>query len=47
MELENITKSFGSKKILNDFSHAFRHNERIGIIGKNGVGKSTFIRMLL
>ena len=40
-------KSFGDKKILSDFSHEFRHNERIGIIGKNGVGKSTFVRMIL
>lgn len=47
MELQNIKKSYGEKKILADFSHEFRHNERIGIIGKNGVGKSTFIRVLL
>jgi ATP-binding cassette subfamily F protein uup len=38
---------FGEKKILSDFSHEFRHNERIGIIGKNGVGKSTFVNMII
>ncbi len=47
MKLSNIQKSYGDKKILADFSHEFRHNERIGIIGKNGVGKSTFVRILL
>lgn len=40
-------KSFGNKNILTDFSHEFRHNERIGIIWKNGVGKSTFVRMII
>jgi ATP-binding cassette subfamily F protein uup len=47
INLYNIKKSFADKKILLDFSHEFRHNERIGIIGKNGVGKSTFVRVLL
>jgi len=47
LKLKNIKKSFWNKKILSDFSHEFRHNERIGIIGKNGVGKSTFVRMIL
>ncbi len=47
LKLKHIKKIFGDKKILNDFSHEFRHNERIGIIGKNGVGKSTFVRMIL
>ncbi len=47
LKLKNIKKSFGDKKILNDFFHEFRHNERIGIIGKNGVGKSTFVRMIM
>lgn len=47
LKLKHIKKAFGDKKLLNDFSHEFRHNERIGIIGKNGVGKSTFVRMIL
>lgn len=47
LKLKHINKTFGDKKILSDFSHEFRHNERIGIIGKNGVGKSTFVRMLI
>lgn len=47
LKLKHIKKSFGDKKLLTDFSHEFRHNERIGIIGKNGVGKSTFVRMLI
>ncbi len=47
LKLKHIKKSFWDKKILSDFSHEFRHNERIGIIGKNGVGKSTFVRMIM
>jgi ATP-binding cassette subfamily F protein uup len=47
LKLKHIKKSFGNKNLLTDFSHEFRHNERIGIIGKNGVGKSTFVRMIL
>lgn len=47
LQLKHIHKSFGNKVIINDFSHEFRHHERIGIIGKNGVGKSTFVRMLI
>lgn len=46
LKLKHIKKAFGERKILTDFSHEFRHNERIGIIGKNGVGKSTFVRMI-
>lgn len=47
LKLKHIKKIFWEKKILADFSHEFRHNERIGIIGKNGVGKSTFVRMII
>lgn len=45
--IKNMNKSFGSKKIVSDFSHECRNGERIGIIGKNGVGKSTFINMIM
>lgn len=47
LKLKHIKKAFGGKTILADFSHEFRHNERIGIIGKNGVGKSTFVHMII
>lgn len=47
INVKQISKRFWDKNILNNFSHEFRHNERIGIVGKNGVGKSTFVRMLL
>lgn len=47
LRLKHIKKVFWNKIILSDFSHEFRHNERIGIIGKNGVGKSTFVRMII
>jgi GTPase SAR1 family protein len=38
--------SFGQKKILDDFSYDFNKGDRIGIVGRNGVGKSTFINIL-
>lgn len=47
LKLKHIKKAFWQKILLTDFSHEFRHNERIGIIGKNGVGKSTFVRMII
>ena len=47
LKLKHIKKAYGEKKILADFFHEFRHNERIGIIWKNGVGKSTFVRMII
>lgn len=46
IKIHNLVKSFGDKKIVEDFSYDFRHKERIGIVGNNGVGKSTFVRML-
>lgn len=46
-EAEHISKSFGDKKILNDFNYIFARGEKVGIVGPNGVGKSTFIKMLL
>lgn len=46
LELVKISKSFGSKKILEPFTYTFKKGEKIGIIGKNGVGKSTFLNIL-
>ena len=47
IEVHNLCKNFGSNKIVNDFTYLFKRGERIGVVGKNGVGKSTFLNMLL
>jgi ATP-binding cassette subfamily F protein uup len=46
VELHSISKSFDDKKILDQFEYNFLKGERIGIIGKNGTGKSTFLNMI-
>jgi ATP-binding cassette subfamily F protein uup len=46
IELHKISKKFGEKVILNNFSFDFQRGARIGIIGKNGTGKSTFLNLL-
>ncbi|MCS6832392.1 MAG: ABC-F family ATP-binding cassette domain-containing protein [Flammeovirgaceae bacterium] len=46
LELKHITKKFGEKYIVKDFSYAFKRKEKIGIVGKNGVGKTTFLKLL-
>lgn len=46
LELTKISKSFGNKRILEPFTYTFKKGEKIGIIGKNGVGKSTFLNIL-
>lgn len=45
-EAKNVNKRFGDKVILDGFTYTFARRERLGIIGANGVGKSTFIKML-
>src|ERR1700748_3450727 len=45
-ELKKVYKSYGEKVILKGFDYTFKKGERLGLIGKNGVGKSTFINML-
>lgn len=45
-EADHLCKSFGEKKILDDFSYIFSRYEKMGIIGNNGTGKSTFIKIL-
>jgi ABC transport system ATP-binding/permease protein len=46
IEMVKLNKSFLDRKILDDFSYSFQRGERIGIIGKNGTGKSTFLNIL-
>lgn len=47
LELKKVYKSYGDFVILKGFDYTFKKGERIGIVGKNGVGKSTFIHMIL
>lgn len=47
LELKKVYKSFGEKPILKSFDYTFKRGERIGIIGKNGVGKSTFLNIIM
>ncbi|MDO5655884.1 MAG: ABC-F family ATP-binding cassette domain-containing protein [Flavobacteriaceae bacterium] len=46
VEFDGVNFAFGEKKILNDYSNLFARGQKIGIIGKNGVGKSTFLKIL-
>ena len=46
VELHKISKSFGDKALLDKFEYNFNRGERVGIIGKNGTGKSTFLNIL-
>lgn len=46
-EAKKVSKSFGDIKITENFSYIFSRYEKMGIVGKNGTGKSTFIKMLL
>ena len=45
-EAEGVCKRFGDKVILDDFTYTFARGEKLGIVGVNGVGKSTFIKLL-
>ena len=46
LELHKLQKSFGDKKILDGFDYVFKRGERIGIIGKNGTGKTSFLNII-
>ena len=47
IELDHISKSYGTRKLYQDFTYHFRKNDRIGIIGPNGCGKSTLVKTIL
>ena len=46
LEMSNVSKSYGDLTVLKDFDYVFKRGERIGLIGKNGVGKSTFLNLI-
>lgn len=46
LEVEHVSKRYGSLTIVDDFSYVFKKHDRIGVVGKNGVGKSTFLDIL-
>jgi len=46
VELHNISKAFDEKIVLNKFDYVFKRGERIGLIGKNGTGKTTFLNLI-
>jgi ATP-binding cassette subfamily F protein uup len=47
VELHKIKKAYGNKPILQDLSYVFKPGEKLGVVGPNGVGKSTFLQLLL
>ncbi len=46
LEIDHLSKAFGEKKAVADFSYTFRKKDRLGIIGPNGVGKTTFLNLM-
>jgi len=47
VELHKVSKHFGDKKLINPFTYTFINGEKIGIVGKNGMGKSTLLKIIL
>ena len=46
LEIEHLSKSYDTKELIKDFSYTFTRGDRIGIIGKNGSGKTTFLKLI-
>jgi ATP-binding cassette subfamily F protein uup len=47
LEMKNVTKSYGDKRLVKNFSYTVKRSDRIGIVGKNGTGKSTLLKMII
>lgn len=47
LEINNLDFSYGDKVLLDDFSYIFKRGEKCGIVGKNGTGKSTFLKLIM
>ena len=47
LEMHHLKKSFGDLLLVDDFSYVFKRGEKVGIVGKNGIGKSTFLNMIM
>jgi ATP-binding cassette subfamily F protein uup len=46
LELDKVSKKYGAKEIIENFSYTFKKGDRIGLAGKNGTGKSTFLNLI-
>lgn len=46
IEIDNVSKSFGDRRLINDFSYIFLKNDRVGIVGPNGCGKTTLLKII-
>jgi len=46
LELHGISKSFDGTKYIDDFTYHFKRNDRVGVVGRNGIGKSTFLNVV-
>jgi ABC transport system ATP-binding/permease protein len=46
LEMEHVSKKFGDTALITDFSYVFKKKDRIGVVGKNGIGKSTFLNIV-
>ena len=46
IEMENVSKGFGERELIKNFEYTFRKGDRIGIVGQNGMGKSTLLNMI-